>query len=94
MNLECRPQTIPQKQALAAIGQKTIASLMQIYEDLFSLFNLKNVHKFYWKSLDDFDDEFKIYLAVDEFNNAMQALIEYDVVPIINENDTLAVEEH
>ena len=27
------------------------------------------------------------------FNNAMQALIEYDVVPIINENDTLAVEE-
>lgn len=35
MNLTERPQTIPEKQALAAIGQ---ASLMQIYEDLFSLF--------------------------------------------------------
>ena len=27
------------------------------------------------------------------FNHALQALIKYDVVPIINENDTLAVDE-
>ena len=33
MNLKQRPDTIPQKQALAAIGQ---ASLMQIYEDIFA----------------------------------------------------------
>ena len=38
MNLECRPQTIPQKQALAAIGQ---ASLMQIYEIYLAYLNLK-----------------------------------------------------
>ena len=84
MNLECRPQTIPQKQALAAIGQ---ASLMQIYEDLFSLFNLKCAQILL--NHDDFDDRKRLM----NFNNAMQALIEYDVVPIINENDTLAVEE-
>ncbi|MFQ8706615.1 MAG: glutamate 5-kinase [Thomasclavelia sp.] len=84
MNLIERPQTIPQKQALAAIGQ---ASLMQIYEELFSLFNLKCAQILL--NHDDFDDRKRLM----NFNNAMQALIDYDVVPIINENDTLAVEE-
>lgn len=84
MNLIERPQTIPQKQALAAIGQ---ASLMQIYEELFSLFNLKCAQILL--NHDDFDDRKRLM----NFNNAMQVLIDYDVVPIINENDTLAVEE-
>lgn len=84
MKLDKRPQTIPQKQALAAIGQ---ASLMQIYEDLFSLFDLKCAQILL--NHDDFDDRKRLM----NFNHAIQALIEYDVVPIINENDTLAVEE-
>ena len=84
MNLSTRPQTIPEKQALAAIGQ---ASLMQIYEDLFSLFNLKCAQILL--DHDDFDDRKRLM----NFNHAMQALINYDVVPIINENDTLAVDE-
>lgn len=84
MKLVERPQTIPQKQALAAIGQ---ASLMQIYEDLFELFNLRCAQILL--NHDDFDDRKRLM----NFNNAMQALIDYDVVPIINENDTLAVEE-
>lgn len=84
MNLKQRPYTIPQKQALAAIGQ---ASLMQIYEDLFSLFKLKCAQILL--NHDDFDDRKRLM----NFNNAMQAIIDYDVVPIINENDTLAVDE-
>lgn len=84
MNLKQRPDTIPQKQALAAIGQ---ASLMQIYEDLFNLFKLKCAQILL--NHDDFDDRKRLM----NFNNAMQAIIDYDVVPIINENDTLAVDE-
>ena len=38
MKLEKKPETLPQKQALAAIGQ---AQLMQIYEEIFQLFHLK-----------------------------------------------------
>ena len=38
LNLKEKPKEISKKQALAAIGQ---AHLMQIYEDLFSLFHLK-----------------------------------------------------
>ena len=81
MNLTERPQTIPEKQALAAIGQ---ASLMQIYEDLFSLFDLKCAQILL--NHDDFDDRKRLM----NFNHALQALIKYDAVPIINENDTLA----
>ena len=84
MNLTERPQTIPEKQALAAIGQ---ASLMQIYEDLFSLFDLKCAQILL--NHDDFDDRKRLM----NFNHALQALIKYDAVPIINENDTLAVDE-
>lgn len=84
MNLTTRPKTIPQKQALAAIGQ---ACLMQIYEDLFSLFDLKCGQILL--NHDDFDDRKRLM----NFNHAMQSLMDYDVIPIINENDTLAVDE-
>ena len=42
MNLRKKPETIPEKQALAAIGQ---ASLMKIYEDMFHIFHaIYSVH--------------------------------------------------
>src|SRR5699024_7297195 len=63
------------------------ASLMQIYEDLFSLFDLKCAQILL--NHDDFDDSKRLM----NFNHELQALIKYDVVPIINENDILAVVE-
>lgn len=38
LGLKEKPQTIPEKQALAAIGQ---AKLMQIYEEIFQLFDIE-----------------------------------------------------
>ena len=84
LNLSEKPKEISKKQALAAIGQ---AHLMQIYEDLFSLFHLKCAQILL--NHDDFDDRKRLM----NFNHALQALIKYDAVPIINENDTLAVDE-
>ncbi|MBP3851136.1 MAG: glutamate 5-kinase [Erysipelotrichaceae bacterium] len=84
MNLKKKPNTIPQKQALAAIGQ---ASLMRIYDQLFNLFHIKSAQVL--MNHDDFDHRKRLL----NFTNTMQALMEYDVLPIINENDTLAVEE-
>jgi glutamate 5-kinase len=84
LNLEQKPTTIPKKQALAAIGQ---ASLMQIYEDIFHLFNLQCAQILV--NHDDFDDRKRLL----NLENALQALQEYRIVPIINENDVLAVEE-
>lgn len=84
MKLRKRPTTIPKKQALAAIGQ---ASLMQKYENLFQLFHLQCAQVLL--NHDDFDNRKRLL----NFYNTMQMMFEYGVVPIINENDTLAIEE-
>lgn len=84
LNLDVKPSTVPQKQALAAIGQ---ASLMQIYEDLFDLFDLKCAQVLI--NHDDFDERLRLL----NLTNALNSMFEYDVIPIVNENDTLAVDE-
>ncbi|MDD3028224.1 MAG: glutamate 5-kinase [Erysipelotrichaceae bacterium] len=84
LGLETKPTNIPQKQALAAIGQ---ASLMQIYEDLFELFDLKCAQVLL--NHDDFGERMRLL----NLTNALNSMFEYDVIPIINENDTLAVDE-
>ncbi len=84
LQLEKRPQDIAKKQALAAVGQ---AHLMQIYEELFNLYHLKCAQILL--NHDDFDDRKRLM----NLHYAMKSVIDYDVIPIINENDTLAVEE-
>jgi len=84
MHLDSKPQTIPEKQALAAIGQ---AKLMQIYEDIFQLFNIKCAQVLL--NHGDFDDRKRLL----NLTNTMRALMDYGVVPILNENDALAVDE-
>lgn len=84
MRLERKPQTLPEKQALAAIGQ---AALMQIYEETFELFQMKCAQVLL--NHGDFDDRKRLM----NLSNTMHALMNYGVIPIVNENDALAVEE-
>ena len=84
LNLSEKPKEISKKQALAAIGQ---AHLMQIYEDLFSLFHLKCAQILL--NHDDFDHRKRLM----NLSFALSSILDYDVIPIINENDTLAVDE-
>ncbi len=84
MHLKKKPKNLPDKQALAAIGQ---ASLMRIYDNLFNLYHIKIAQLL--MNHDDFDNRKRCL----NFYNTMQSLIRYDVLPIINENDTLAVDE-
>lgn len=84
MQLENKPQTIPEKQALAAIGQ---AKLMEIYEELFALEHLKCAQVLL--NHGDFDDRKRLM----NLTNTLRALEQYGVVPIVNENDALAVDE-
>ena len=84
LSLEKKPDTIPEKQALAAIGQ---ARLMQIYEELFDLFNLKCSQVLL--NHDDFDERKRLM----NLTNTMQALMHYGAIPIVNENDALSVDE-
>lgn len=82
--LKIKPQTIAEKQALAAIGQ---ADLMHVYEEIFSKFNLKCAQILL--NHDDFD----VRKRVLNLETTINTLIDFDVIPIINENDALAVDE-
>lgn len=84
MGLKKIPKTIPEKQALAAVGQ---GALMQLYEKLFSEYNQTVAQVLLTRG--DFDERIRYLNAT----NALLAILNMEVIPIINENDTVAVEE-
>ena len=79
-----RPKTIPEKQALAAVGQ---IKLMALYERYFSKFD-KNVAQVLLTH-EDLANRQRYINAKHTF----QMLLESAIIPIVNENDTVAVEE-
>ncbi len=84
LGLSERPTTIPGKQAAAAVGQ---GLLMQIYEKLFAEYGKTVAQMLLTK-----DD----LTSVKRRNNChatLQTLLDYGVIPIVNENDTVAVDE-
>lgn len=78
------PDTLPQKQALAAIGQGT---LLHLYEKLFAEYQTNAAQVLLTR--DDFNERIRYLNAV----NALLAILDMKVIPIINENDTVVVEE-
>ena len=75
---------VDSKQALAAIGQP---KLIGIYDEVFSSFGLKVaqcllVHRDFTKDV-----------TRSNINNTVNKLLEFGYTPIINENDTVAVDE-
>ncbi len=84
IGLDRRPDEIPQRQAIAALGQ---SGLVNAYEAAFRRCD-KKVAQILLTS-EDLNDRQRYLNA----RNAMNALLEWKVVPIINENDTVMVEE-
>jgi len=84
LGLPRRPSELPQRQAVAATGQ---ARLMMTYEKAFGRFE-KHVAQILLTS-DDLTNR-KRYLNA---RNTINTLLAWKVVPIINENDTVATEE-
>ncbi len=84
MGLKKIPKTIPVKQALAAVGQ---GALMQLYEKIFAEYNQTVAQVLLTRG--DFDERLRYLNAT----NALLAILDMGVIPIINENDTVAVEE-
>jgi glutamate 5-kinase len=79
-----RPASIVERQAVAAVGQ---CLLMQVYEKLFSEYGQIVAQVLLTRS--DISDR-KRYLNA---RNTILTLLKYRVIPIINENDTVANEE-
>jgi glutamate 5-kinase len=78
------PKDLPAKQMLAAIGQPL---LMALYEQVFGLYNLPIAQVLLTRA--DLADR-RRYL---NSRNTFSALLQQGVIPIVNENDTVATEE-
>jgi glutamate 5-kinase len=84
MGISARPTDLREKQALAAIGQPL---LMEMYESVFSAVNVTIAQALLTRQ--DFDDRQRYINA----RNTMLTLLDMGVVPVVNENDTVAVDE-
>lgn len=79
------PASMPVKQMLSAIGQ---GHLMRIYSDLFSLYDVQ-----VGQVLITGDDVMRHRGRYLNARDTLEMLLTYHVLPIINENDTVAVDE-
>jgi len=84
MEMERRPDEIPKRQAISAIGQ---SGVMNAYEKSFAGCDKKVAQILL--TAEDLNNR-KRYLNA---RNTLNTLMEWQVVPIINENDTIMVEE-
>lgn len=79
-----KPDDMPTKQACAALGQ---SELMYVYDKYFSQYN-HNVAQILL-TRDIIEDEQRKQNVI----NTLRRLVELKIIPIVNENDTVAVEE-
>lgn len=86
LNLANRPRSdqLSLKQAVAAAGQSL---LIRLYEDLFDAYGLKVAQILLSRSDFSAKDRFR------NFRNATNELLNMGVIPIINENDCICVDE-
>ncbi len=84
LNLRERPKTTPGKQAAAAVGQ---CELMHIYDEMFSKYSVTVAQILLTKTIISTPDR------VDNVRNAIDELAAMGVIPIVNENDTVAIDE-
>lgn len=84
LSLAERPSDMPTKQACAAVGQ---SELMYMYDKHFALYNHNTAQVLLTR------DVIEDTVRKENVRNTMERLLALGVVPIINENDTVSVEE-
>lgn len=84
LGLKARPRSIPEKQAAAAVGQ---SALMWEYEHAFKKHGIAVGQVLLTGQ--DISDRSRYLNA----RNTLLALLDFGVLPVINENDTVAVDE-
>ncbi|MCR4693068.1 MAG: glutamate 5-kinase [Firmicutes bacterium] len=84
LSISSFPDDIPSKQAAAAVGQ---CELMYVYDKLFTEYNHTVAQILLTGSDFSHQDRHK------NFENTLERLLELNVLPIINENDSVATQE-
>ncbi|MFA0414709.1 glutamate 5-kinase [Vibrio renipiscarius] len=78
------PNSMASKQLLAAVGQ---SQLIQTWEALFAIYGIKIGQMLLTRA--DLDDRERFLNA----RNTINALVEHDIIPVVNENDAVATAE-
>lgn len=84
LGLNVRPTDVSKKQALAAVGQ---VHLMRFYEDMFSAMGMTCAQVLLTQ--ENLSNRSQYINA----KNTFQELLSYGAVPVVNENDTVAIEQ-
>lgn len=84
LNMSKRPVSIPGQQAISAIGQ---CEMMNLYSRFFSHYNQMVGQVLLTRDIIEFPESLK------NVTNTFDALLDMAIIPIVNENDTVAVEE-
>lgn len=84
LGLSRKPKDTRMKQAVAAVGQ---CELMHIYDDMFEKYSVTVAQILLTKTIINNPSH------CDNFKNTVESLISMGVIPIINENDTIAIDE-
>lgn len=84
LGLSRKPKDTRMKQAVAAVGQ---CELMHIYDDMFEKYSVTVAQILLTKTI------INNHGHCDNFKNTVESLISMGVIPIINENDTIAIDE-
>ncbi len=84
LGLNERPKETKLKQAVAAIGQ---CELMHVYDDMFSKYSVTVAQILLTKTIINNPSHCM------NFKNTIETLVGMGVIPIVNENDTIAIDE-
>ncbi len=84
LGLPEKPKDTQTKQAVAAIGQ---CELMHVYDDMFAKYSITVAQILLTKTIIDNPDHSR------NFVNTIEKLVGMGVIPIVNENDTIAIDE-
>lgn len=84
LQLSQRPVSIPEQQAVAAVGQ---AELMDIYSQRFQVYSQQTAQVLLTRDIVEYPE------SRNNVINTLEELLNMGIVPIINENDTVAIDE-
>ena len=84
LGLPEKPKDTKTKQAVAAIGQ---CELMHVYDDMFAKYSVTVAQILLTKTIINNSNH------CENFMNTVEKLVNMDVIPIVNENDTIAIDE-
>lgn len=84
LHMEKRPKTIPEQQAVAAVGQ---SELMNIYSQRFLTYSQLTAQVLMTRDVIEYPESRRNVM------NTLEQLLKMKVIPIVNENDTVSVDE-